>query len=158
MEILDSFCSLSRKCDHSVVKWKIYSHLFSNFFSKHVAFTKFLTKKCESKFLFLPHCGKNAKFSVKFRQITDLVISLVKMLLSRNFLLRKCESKSSFLPHCVHVTLWKLRKFTFTLTEKIFRQISYLVISLVKLLISRNFCQKSVKVNSRNFHTVHVWL
>ena len=49
-------------------------------------------------------------------------------------------------------TLWKLRKFT--LTEKIFRQITYLVISLVKLLLSRNFCQKCVRVNFRNFHTV----
>ena len=53
-------------------------------------------------------------------------------------------------------TLWKLRKFT--LTEKIFRQITYLVISLVKLLLSRNFCQKCVRVNSRNFHTVQEWL
>ena len=52
--------------------------------------------------------------------------------------------------HC----MWKLRKFT--LTEKIFRQITYLVISLVKLLLSRNFCQKCVRVNSRNFHTVKV--
>ena len=49
-------------------------------------------------------------------------------------------------------TLWKLRKFT--LTEKIFRQITYLVISLVKLLLSRNFCQKSMRVYLRNFHTV----
>ena len=32
--------------------------------------------------------------------------------------------------------MWKLRKYT--LTEKIFRQITYLVISL----LSRNFCQK----------------
>ena len=39
-------------------------------------------------------------------------------------------------------------------TEKIFRQNAYLVISLVKLLLSRNFCQKCVRVNSRNFHTV----
>ena len=31
--------------------------------------------------------------------------------------------------------MWKLRKFTFT--EKIFRQITYLVISLVILLLSR---------------------
>ena len=49
-------------------------------------------------------------------------------------------------------TLWKLRKFT--LTEKIFRQITYLLISLVKLLLSRNFCQKYAGVNSRSFHTV----
>ena len=51
-----------------------------------------------------------------------------------------------------HSTLWKLRKLT--LTEKIFRQITYLVIYLVKLLLSRNFCQKCVRVNYRYFHTV----
>ena len=39
-----------------------------------------------------------------------------------------------------NITLWKLRKFT--LTEKLSRQITYLVISLLKLLLSRNFCQK----------------
>ena len=53
--------------------------------------------------------------------------------------------------HNVH-TLWKLQKFT--LTEKIFRQIAYLVISLVKVLLSRNFCQKRVRVKFWNFHTV----
>ena len=37
---------------------------------------------------------------------------------------------------------------------KIFRQISYLVILLVKPLISRNFCQRSMIVNFNNFHTV----
>ena len=37
---------------------------------------------------------------------------------------------------------------------KILRQITYLVMSLVKLLLSRNFCQKCVRVNSRDFHTV----
>ena len=50
------------------------------------------------------------------------------------------------------VTSWKLRKFTST--EKIFRQNTYLVISLAKLLLSRNFCQNCAGVNSRNFHTV----
>ena len=48
--------------------------------------------------------------------------------------------------------------------SKKFRQINYLVISLVKSLISRNFGGKSVKVNFRNFHQeldfhmhMHVW-
>ena len=41
----------------------------------------------------------------------------------------------------------------FSLIEKIFREINYLVISLVKTLLSRNFCQKGVKDNFRNFHT-----
>ena len=53
------------------------------------------------------------------------------------------------------LTLWKNEKFT--LTEIIFRQINSLVIYLVNALLSRNFCQKSVRVNFRNFHTVHFW-
>ena len=51
-------------------------------------------------------------------------------------------------------TLWKNQNFT--LTEKIFRQINYLVISLVNALVSRNFCQKCVRENFRNFHTVEI--
>ena len=43
----------------------------------------------------------------------------------------------------------------FSLTEKKIRQINYLVISLVKPLLSRNFCQKRV---FRNFHAaLWVW-
>ena len=38
----------------------------------------------------------------------------------------------------------------FSLTKKIFRKINSL-----RTLISRNFCQKSVRDNFRNFHTVH---
>ena len=41
-------------------------------------------------------------------------------------------------------TLWKNEKFS--LTEKKIRQINYLVISLVKPLLSRNFCKKGVIV------------
>ena len=47
--------------------------------------------------------------------------------------------------------MWKLQKFN--LTKKEIRQINYLVIFLVKLLLSRNFCQKRVRVNFRNLHT-----
>ena len=39
---------------------------------------------------------------------------------------------------------------------KKFRQINSLVFTLVKTLLSRNFCQKSVTVNFRNFHTVRI--
>ena len=49
--------------------------------------------------------------------------------------------------------MWKNEKFS--LTEKIFRQINSLVTYLVKPLFSRNFWQKCVRENSRNFHTVH---
>ena len=44
------------------------------------------------------------------------------------------------------VVNWK-----FTLNEKIFRQINYLVIHLVKTLLSRKFCQKCVRSNFRNY-------
>ena len=54
---------------------------------------------------------------------------------------------------CTVCTVWKNEKFS--LTKKIFRQINSLVISLVKLLLSQNFCQKCVRVNFRNFHTVY---
>ena len=39
-----------------------------------------------------------------------------------------------------------------SLTEKIFREIN----SLVKPLVSRNFCQKSVRENFRNFHKCEI--
>ena len=51
-----------------------------------------------------------------------------------------------------HSTVWKNEKFG--LTEKIFRQINSLVICLVKPLLSRNFCRKSVRLKFHNFHTV----
>ena len=47
-------------------------------------------------------------------------------------------------------TVWKNEKFS--LTKKKFRQINYLVISLVKPLLSRNFCQKCVRVNFWNMY------
>ena len=50
-----------------------------------------------------------------------------------------------------HHIVWNNEKFT--LTEKIFRQINSLVISLVNTLLSRNFFQKCVRVNFRNYHT-----
>ena len=48
--------------------------------------------------------------------------------------------------------MWKNEKFT--LTEKIFGEINYLENSLVKTLLSGNFCQKGVRVIFCNFHTV----
>ena len=53
---------------------------------------------------------------------------------------------------CWVATLWKNEKFS--LTKNIVRQINSLVTYLVKPLLSRNFCQKCVRENSRNFHTV----
>ena len=43
----------------------------------------------------------------------------------------------------------------FLLPKKYFvKSTTYLVISLVKMLLSRNLCQKRVRVNFRNFYTV----
>ena len=50
-------------------------------------------------------------------------------------------------------TVWRNEKFS--LAEKKFRQINdYLVISLVKPLLSRNFCEYSVRENFCNLHYV----
>ena len=53
-------------------------------------------------------------------------------------------------------TVWKNEKFS--LTEKKIRQITYLVISLVKPMLSRNFCKRSARENFCNFHTVNKML
>ena len=62
------------------------------------------------------------------------------------------ERKFPVFPRCVQHTVWKDEKFS--LTKKIFRQINSLLISLVKALLSRNFCQKCVRLNCSDFHTV----
>ena len=49
-------------------------------------------------------------------------------------------------------TVWKNKKFS--LTKEKFRQINSLVIYLVKRLFSRNFCQKYLRENFCNFHTL----
>ena len=48
--------------------WKKISsnHLFSNFFSKTIAFTKFLRKKCEREFLQFPHYAMFIDFTQKY--------------------------------------------------------------------------------------------
>ena len=51
----------------------------------------------------------------------------------------------------LHSTVWKIKNL---LSWRIFRQIISLVISVVKTLLSRNFCHKCVRVNFRNKHTV----
>ena len=68
----------------------------------------------------------------------------------------KCHTPFCFIlaiseSHHTH-SVWKNKKFS--LTKKIFRQINSLVISLLKTLLSQIFCQKSVRENFRNFHTV----
>ena len=66
------------------------------------------------------------------------------MKISRNFCM--IYRKRSFVSK-----VWKNEKFS---PSKLFLQINSLVIYLVKPLLSRNFCQKCVRENSLNFHTV----
>ena len=66
---------------------------------------------------------------------------LINQLISSNICKSKfprlqCKKRDILLPH-----------------RKKFREINLLVISLVKTLLSRNFCQKSVRENFRKFHT-----
>ena len=79
-----------------------------------------------------------------------------------NFPLKKNSEKSTMyhVYHNIscdkgfHFTVWKNEKFS--LTEIFFvKSTTYLVISLVKPLFSRNFCEKRVRENFRNFHSVH---
>ena len=56
--------------------------------------------------------------------------------------------------HVLRFTVWKNQEFSLTL--RIFRQIISLVISLVKTFLSRNFFQKCVRVNFRNYHSVRL--
>ena len=87
-------------------------------------------------------------FSQKFRQNNCCKKSKKEIDLTKNIV----RSSLFLYMHYVTHTVWKNEKFS--LTEKKFRQISYLVISLVKPLLSRNVCQKSVRDNFCNFHNV----
>ena len=89
-------------------------------------------------------------FGKNFVKLTVLLRKLQKSWFNEIFF---GETKFFVFLHCAIPTVWKNEKFG--LTNKIFRQFSYLVISLVKTLLSRNFCQKCVRLNRSSFHTVH---
>ena len=93
----------------------------------------------------LTHCTCNLKVwkNTEIYILSDLDKHFVKIL----FLLQNTVWKIK--PS--HTTVWKNQKFS--LTKNFFREINYLVTSLVKMMFSRNFCQKSVKENFRNFHS-----
>ena len=93
---------------------------------------------------------KVARFCVKtsYRSISRSSYNWMPKSISRKI----SGTKKIWIFHTHSVTLWKNEKFT--LTKIFFRQINSLVIYLVNALVSRNFCQKSVRVNFRNFHSV----
>ena len=96
-----------------------------------------------------PHsqCGKTRKsLSLKFFSWNQLFSNFFsKNVTFTKFLLKKREREFPQFPNCAF-------------TEKKFRQINSLVICLVKLLLSRNFCPKSVRLKFHNFHTVQCTL
>ena len=88
--------------------------------------------------------SSNHLFSYFFSKIVDFTKLLPK----------KRKSKFSKLPHFDehHATSGKIKNLVL---PKVFRQINSLVISLLKTLLSRNFCQKYVRRDCSNFDTVH---
>ena len=88
----------------------------------------------ESEILLLLH--NSATHSVEY----------TKFLYISRFFERKFRETNFFSKHSVE----KLRIYSHW---KFFRQTNYLVISLVKPVFSRNFCQKSVREKFRNFHS-----
>ena len=115
--------------------------------------------KCwNGKYFLIPQCGNYRNslshfFRKNFVKAMDLLKKLLKSWFDELFLWF-CWKIINF-PN-FHFTVWKNEKFS--LTKKIFRQINSLVLVtyLVKPLLSRNFCQKCMRVNFRNFHTVKV--
>ena len=86
------------------------------------------------------------------KQKTHSFNSFVKPIVVRFILYCTVNVDLTEFSHCQRHTVWKLQKYT--LIEKKFRQINYLVISVMKKILSRNFCQKRVRVNFCTFHTV----
>ena len=89
-----------------------------------------------------------------FQQTSIFATYVLTLWKARNFLSRNFFTKIPWnqLGKLLQWTHHNVEKFS--LTKTIFRQINFLVISLVKLLLSRNFCEKCVRLNRSNFHTV----
>ena len=116
---------------HSVEKQEILSHwkniswnqLLSNFFSKTVVFTKFLSKKCEREFPQFPHVWKLRKFSLFDKNFVKATV-LLKKLINSWFHEKKIwwERISCF------STLWVTNYISWfhEIFVKIFREINFL--------------------------------
>ena len=102
------YCGKTRKS----FSLKVFSsnQLFSNFFSKAIAFTKFLRKKCEREFLEFLHCAvlKLRNFSLtlfwqKFRESNGFTKEIPKKFRSRN-IFSVSENFSFSTLHCAFST------------------------------------------------------
>ena len=120
---------------------KIYSHpknisskqLFSNLFSKTDTLTKFLPKLREREFPKFPHCapygndGTLALFWKKFCESNIFAKEVTEYVIWRNFF--SVRVLCSWFPQYDDAQ-WKN-----LVSPKVFRQINYLVVSLVKTLL-----------------------
>ena len=91
-------------------------------------------------------------FRVMINLLWFISAKCTETFISRKFL-RNCSDSKIVYVNSTQCGNWKNEKFS--LTKEIFRQINYLATYLlVKPLLSRNFCQKYVRENFRNFLTV----
>ena len=102
------------------------NQLFSIFFSKYVTFTKFLSKKCDSKFLQFPHCVSLEKIFLKLIYIVPRHGLLVKKLISRNFSKKSGKENFRNLHNCAQHTV-EITEFYFHGLSQKFRQINDLL-------------------------------
>ena len=97
--------------------------------------------------------GKTKNSHSSHRSLSQLK-NFVKTAVLHLLYQKPCFHEFNFSSKCVRIQCSVRKNQKSTLTEKIFRQINYLVISIVKPLLSRNFCEKSVRENFYNFHIV----
>jgi len=119
---------------------------------------KIILVRVNSSFFHSVHCTctvwKNEKFSLTkkiFRQNNFLVISLVRLLLSRNICEKMRETKSQQFPHCA---LHRVEKREILCHANFFPSNQVIAKFFSKTLIWRNFWEKTVAVKFCNFHSV----
>ena len=135
-------CGKTRNCLTEKIFREINS-LITNLFSKSFDFTKFLSKMCEREFA---HCAnKHMHYCKNFVKATVLLNKSVKSWFDEIFF--QWDQIFHFSTLC---TVWSSHQKLFSWNQ-LFKL--YLVTSLLKVLLSRNFCQKNVRGNFRNFHT-----
>ena len=126
--------------------------MLKNYFvksSKYVTFTKFLSKKCDSKFLQFPHCVSLEKIFLKLIYIVPRHGLLVKKLISRNFSKKSGKENFRNLHNCAQHTV-EITEFYFHGLSQKFRQINDLLKNFTINWFDGKIC---VTVNFLFFHT-----
>ena len=142
---MKSFYSTCFEFDFTKKSWNRVTGLVSKLISRKIREIFLLNLHSVEKYYKMRSwfLRKNLHF---FREIDVLSKEVTKELISRNFF---CVTRNG------RITGFIIRIYVLSPKKKI-RQINCFVISLVKTLLSRNFCLKRVTVNFHNFHTV-IW-